>query len=120
LASVPLGRIVFTQAALPAVQPVNFMMAGDNVIIRTSAGSKLAAAVRNSVVAFEVDDYDAEKRLGWSVVIVGHARRVSGAEELGRLRGLPLRSWAPGGQDDFIRITPEVVTGRRIPVPVAQ
>jgi nitroimidazol reductase NimA-like FMN-containing flavoprotein (pyridoxamine 5'-phosphate oxidase superfamily) len=120
LAAVPLGRIVFTHAALPAVQPVNFTMTGNDVIIRISQGSKLAAAVCNAVVAFEIDDYDAEKRLGWSVVIVGHARRVSGADELAVLRDLPLRPWVPGHRDDFIRITPEIVTGRRIPAPIAQ
>jgi nitroimidazol reductase NimA-like FMN-containing flavoprotein (pyridoxamine 5'-phosphate oxidase superfamily) len=120
LDTVPLGRIVFTHAALPAVQPVNFTMAGDDVIIRTSQGSKLAAAVRNAVVAFEIDEYDADKRLGWSVVIVGHAHRVSKADELAVLQDLALRSWAPGRRDDFIRITPEVVTGRHIRPPAAQ
>lgn len=120
LSTAPLGRIVFTHAALPAVQPVNFTMAGDDIIIRTSERSKLAAAVRDAVVAFEVDDYHAEKCLGWSVVIVGHARRVSDAEELGRLRNLPLRSWTTSARDDFIRISPEIITGRRIPTSVAQ
>jgi nitroimidazol reductase NimA-like FMN-containing flavoprotein (pyridoxamine 5'-phosphate oxidase superfamily) len=120
LPTVPLGRIVFTHGALPAVQPVNFVVVGDDVIIRTSAGSKLAAAARNAVVAFEVDDFDAERRGGWSVVIVGHARRVSDATDVAALTDLPLRPWAPGRRDDFIRITPEIVTGRRIPSSAAQ
>jgi nitroimidazol reductase NimA-like FMN-containing flavoprotein (pyridoxamine 5'-phosphate oxidase superfamily) len=120
LDTVPLGRIVFTHAALPAVQPVNFTMAGDDVIIRASQGSKLAAAVRNAVVAFEIDEYDAGRHLGWSVVIVGRAHRVSKADDLALLQDLALTSWAPGRRDDFIRITPEVVTGRRIRPPVAQ
>lgn len=121
LATVPLGRIVFTHAALPAVQPVNFTMSGDDVIIRTSPASKLAAAARNTIVAFEIDDYDTEHRSGWSVVIVGHARRVSHTVELAALRELPLRPWTSAGhEDDFIRITPELVTGRRIVRSAAQ
>jgi hypothetical protein len=36
------------------------------------------------------------------------------------LQDLALRSWTPGRRDDFIRITPEVVTGRRIRPPAAQ
>ncbi len=59
LSSSPIGRIVFTDRALPAVQPVNFCLFEGNVVIRTMAGSKLAAAARNAVVAFEVDDFDA-------------------------------------------------------------
>jgi hypothetical protein len=38
------------------VRPVNFCLDGDDIVIRTAAGSKLAAATRRAVVAFEVDD----------------------------------------------------------------
>lgn len=115
LSEVPLGRIVFTDRALPAIQPVNFALADGNVVIRTSSGSKLAAAARNAVVAFEVDQFDPAIRSGWSVVIVGHARIVSENGELSHLRSLPLRSWAPGDRDHYIAITPELISGRRIP-----
>lgn len=115
LRSVPLGRIVFTDRALPAVQPVNFTVAEGNVVIRTSAGSKLAAAARRAVVAFEVDEYDAATRTGWSVVIVGQAELVSDPRELEVLETLPLETWAPGLRNHFIRIRPEIMTGRKIP-----
>ncbi|MCO5974211.1 pyridoxamine 5'-phosphate oxidase family protein [Actinoallomurus soli] len=111
----PLGRIVFTDRALPAIQPVNFLMANGEVIIRTSSGSKLAAAARNAVVAFEVDEFDPAIRTGWSVVIVGHSRIISEDGELSELRELPLRTWAPTAQDHFIAITPELISGRRLP-----
>lgn len=115
LRSVPLGRIVFTDRALPAVQPVNFVVAFGSVIIRTSAGSKLAAAARHAIVAFEVDEYDTVTRTGWSVVIVGQAEVVSDPIEIESLAGLPLETWAPGQRNHYIRIRPELVTGRRIP-----
>ena len=51
LAEAPIGRIVFTDHALPAVQPVNFAMLGTDIIIRTSPESKLAQAIRDTVVA---------------------------------------------------------------------
>lgn len=119
LGKVPLGRIVFTDRALPAIQPVNFLLSHGDVIIRTSSGSKLAAAARNAVVAFEVDQFDADARRGWSVVVVGHARVVSENGALARLRSLPLRSWAPGERDHYIAITPELISGRRIPAPAS-
>lgn len=115
ITSVPLGRIVFTDRALPAIQPVNFLMSDGEVILRTSSGSKLAAAARNTVVAFEVDEFDPAIHTGWSVVIVGHARVVSENGELAHLRRLPLRTWGPIAQDHYIAITPELISGRRLP-----
>lgn len=115
ITAVPLGRIVFTDRALPAIQPVNFLMSDGEVIIRTSSGSKLAAAARNAVVAFEVDEFDPAICTGWSVVIVGHARVVSENGQLAHLRRLPLRTWAPAAQDHYIAITPELISGRRLP-----
>jgi nitroimidazol reductase NimA-like FMN-containing flavoprotein (pyridoxamine 5'-phosphate oxidase superfamily) len=114
LETAPVGRIVFTDQALPAVQPVNYALDGEDVIIRTSPGSKLSAALRRAIVAFEVDDYDAETRTGWSVVLVGRARRVEDPAELDRLRLLDLWPWVPGGRDEFIRISPRLRSGRRI------
>ena len=55
LATVPIGRMVFTESALPAVHPVNFAVADTALIIRTGPGAKLDAAMRGDVVAFEAD-----------------------------------------------------------------
>src|SRR6266568_1885468 len=82
LAAVPIGRIVFTDRALPAIQPVSFLMYDGDVIIRTAEGSKLGAAAGNAIVAFEADDFNPVTRTGWSVVAVGQARIVSAADEL--------------------------------------
>ncbi|MFI6483552.1 pyridoxamine 5'-phosphate oxidase family protein [Nonomuraea sp. NPDC050663] len=114
LSTVRIGRIVFTDRALPAVQPVTYLLDGQAIVIRTAQGSKLAAATRQAVVAFEADEFDADERTGWSVTAVGHARAVLEPGELARLAGLPLRAWAPGGRDHYITVTIEQVTGRRI------
>ncbi|MGW3353436.1 pyridoxamine 5'-phosphate oxidase family protein [Nonomuraea rubra] len=113
LPSRPIGRIVFTDRALPAVQPVNFCLDEQNIVIRTAASSKLAAATRHAVVAFEVDDFDAEARSGWSVTVVGYARVADDPAELARLKRLPLTPWARG-RDHFVVITAVEATGRRI------
>lgn len=114
LGSCPIGRIVFTDRALPAVQPVNFCLDGEDIVIRTAAGSKLAAATRRTVVAFEVDEFDPAARTGWSVTVVGHARAVEDPVEAGRLAALPLTPWASGARDHFIVVAAEQVSGRRI------
>ncbi|MFI7415763.1 pyridoxamine 5'-phosphate oxidase family protein [Nonomuraea sp. NPDC049684] len=114
LSSTPIGRIVFTDRALPAVQPVNFCLDGERVVIRTSIGSKLAAATRHAVVAFEADEFDPAMRTGWSVTAVGHARAVTDPAETARLAALPLSPWAPGSRDHYIVVDAEQVSGRRI------
>ncbi len=74
LAKVPLGRIVHTRGALPAVLPVNFGLDHDgSVLLRTSAASELVRAIDGSVVAFEADEVDAATHSGWSVVVTGEA-----------------------------------------------
>ncbi|OUC94750.1 pyridoxamine 5'-phosphate oxidase family protein [Streptosporangium minutum] len=114
LATSPIGRIVFTDRALPAVQPVNFHLRGEDIVIRTTTGSKLAAATRRTVVAFEADDFDPDTRTGWSVTVVGHARAVDDPAEIAGLAALPLLPWAPGARDHFIVIVAEQVSGRRV------
>ncbi len=116
-----IGRVVFTSAALPAVQPVNYAVDIDGaIVIRTARDSRLAAAVNNAVVAFEVDDFDVAARAGWSVIVTGRARLVRDPVELTRVQALPLEVWAGGPRTEFIRIAPEIVSGRRVtPAPVA-
>jgi nitroimidazol reductase NimA-like FMN-containing flavoprotein (pyridoxamine 5'-phosphate oxidase superfamily) len=118
LASPPIGRVVFTDHALPAVQPVNFVLDGRNVVMRTTVGSKLAAAARNAVVAFETDEFDPVARTGWSVTAIGYARAVTDPAEAERLARLPLAPWASDGTagDDaeFIVMPIRELSGRRI------
>ncbi len=114
LSSVPVGRVAFTDRALPAIQPVNFVLDGSDVILRTGVGSKLGLAIRRAVVAFEADDFDPEVRSGWSVTLIGEARAVTDPAEAERLSRLPLPAWAPGPRDRYIRIFGRYVSGRRI------
>ena len=114
---VPVGRIVYTRQALPAVELVNFALAGGDIIIRTGSGGKLAAATRGAVVAFEADSLDVGARAGWSVTVVGYSRAVTDREEIRRLAQTGLEPWAPGERDHFIRISPEIVNGRRLAAP---
>ena len=79
LGSVTVGRIAITSNALPVVLPVNFVLLDDRIVIRTSRGTKLDAATRNTVVAFEVDEIDMVEQTGWSVLVTGVAARAGRA-----------------------------------------
>ena len=117
MASVPVGRIIYTRQALPAVELVNFALDNGDIIIRTDHSGKLAAATREAVVAFEADSLDPARRAGWSVTVVGQSREVTDAAEISRLAQLGLSSWAPGERDHYIRISPGILTGRRLAAP---
>lgn len=114
LAGATLGRIGVTSGALPAVLPVNFWLDRDRILIRTAEGTKLDAAARNAVVAFEVDDFDPMYHSGWSVVVTGVAREVTDPGELAALRNAPLTRWAPRGDRRLVAIATDMISGRRI------
>jgi uncharacterized protein len=114
MGSVPVGRIVYTRQALPAVELVNFALIEGDIVIRTSAEGKLAAATRGAVVAFEADSVDVGGHAGWSVTVVGQARAVTDGEETRCLERVALTSWVPGQGGHFIRIAPAIVNGRRV------
>jgi nitroimidazol reductase NimA-like FMN-containing flavoprotein (pyridoxamine 5'-phosphate oxidase superfamily) len=114
MGQVPLGRIVYTRQALPAVELVNFAVDDGDIVIRTDSGGKLAAATRGAVVAFEADSVDTATHAGWSVTIVGYSRAVTDSADIRQLEEVDLDPWAPGKRDHFIRISPEIVNGRRI------
>jgi len=112
--SVPVGRIVYTRQALPAVELVNFAVDNGDIILRTDHSGKLAAATRGAVVAFEADSLDYDRHVGWSVTIVGQSQEVTDPDEVGRLEQIGLRPWAPGERQHFIRIRPGILNGRRL------
>lgn len=107
------GRVAVTVGALPAVFPVNYTMMDGAIVFRTGDGTKLRAALRNAVVAFEIDDFEPFAHGGWSVLVVGVATELEG-HALVRARDLPLNPWADGRRDHYVRIVPEIVSGRQI------
>ncbi|HVT78248.1 MAG TPA: pyridoxamine 5'-phosphate oxidase family protein, partial [Acidimicrobiales bacterium] len=113
LGKTTIGRIGLSMGALPTVLPVNFFFDDDRILVRTSAGAKLDAALDNAVVAFEVDDFDPLYHSGWSVVVTGTTREVTDPEELERLELMPVPRWLPSS-GRLIAISTDLVTGRRL------
>lgn len=115
LASRPLGRLAYLEAGEPVVVPVNHLVDGSNIVIRSLAGGKLDAAVMRDPVAFQVDDYDEEQGTGWSVLVRGRGTLVDDADDVARFAD-ELDSWAVSdpGAATWIRIESAEVTGRRL------
>ena len=112
MATVPLGRIIYTRHAMPAVELVNFTVDAGDIVIRTAPSGKLLAAIQGAVVAFEADKFDPVTRSGWSVTAVGHARDVTNPADIGMLRTTGPHPWVSGDHTYFVRITPGQLHGR--------
>ncbi|MGW7821612.1 IS5 family transposase [Streptomyces puniciscabiei] len=84
------------------------------VLLRISTASELARAVDGAVVAFEADAADVDTHSGWSVVVSGRAELVTDPAEAARLERVAPRSWTPSPEEVFVRIEPELVTGREL------
>ncbi|MBF6176634.1 pyridoxamine 5'-phosphate oxidase family protein [Nocardia blacklockiae] len=117
LAGTQVGRVVFTRDALPAIRPVNHLVDEDgSVVLRTRVAARFTCAIRGNspvVVAYQADDIDTTRRLGWSVVVTGFARPVTDPDRLARYERL-LHSWVDMVMDTVIVIEPEIVTGIRL------
>lgn len=107
------GRLAVGLEGWPAILPVNYLFDGISVVIRTAPGAKLEEAPLTAV-AFEIDDADRFGHWGWSVLVQGPAFDItSSADELPKhLRELPVRPWAPGARDHWLKITAVRVSGR--------
>lgn len=115
LAKVPVGRVVYTRQALPAVLPVNFSLDEDaSVLFHTSARSDLVRAIDGAVVAFEADEFRATIRSGWSVVVTGRATVVTDPAEHERLSRTCPDSWMHVPDGVFVRIESGMITGREL------
>ena len=110
LTSVPLGRLVFTLGGLPAIRLVNFVIDNDTIVFATADGDKYRAAERGDVVAFEADDIDLERHLGWTVTAAGRLSII----DPDQAATLPLRPWAPNRERHHIRLHIEILEGRHL------
>jgi len=114
LAGATFGRIGVTHAALPVILPINYRYVDGSIIFRTAAGAKLEAAACGAVVAFEVDSIDPLTHSGWSVIVTGVASPVTDVDELERLEASAVPRWAPSGDDRFVELPLQMVSGRRL------
>ena len=140
LASVPIGRVVFTHRAMPAIRPVNHLVEGRTIIIRTHLGAAIASRAslggttdtsgeagaagtagsaggrdeeQGSVVCYEADQIDAARHTGWSVIVTGLARLVTDPGAIARYADT-LEPWMAGDMNQVVAIEPRFVSGIRL------
>ena len=102
------------RAGVPDIVPVNYLLDGEDVLIRSGPGPKLQAAERREMVALEMDAIAPGDRTARSVVVAGRAERLSDHEAHALEERLADTPWAAGPRRHVIRVRPTRVTGRRL------
>lgn len=110
------ARLAVDIAGHPDIFPINYIVDAGSLVFRSGPGTKLAGAVLNRHVAVEIDGLEPDDRSVWSVVLKGVAHEISDMEERFAADDLPLYPWVTSQKASFVRITPDVVSGRRFPV----
>jgi nitroimidazol reductase NimA-like FMN-containing flavoprotein (pyridoxamine 5'-phosphate oxidase superfamily) len=118
LSATTVGRVVVVREAegTPVIRPVNYAFddASQSVVFRCIPGTKFASLMRASRAWFEIDDIDAGRRAGWSVIIAGVTEVVTQPAEVRRLETIGVDTWIAGDDAEWIRIRARVVSGRRV------
>ena len=110
------GRLVYQDKLGLAAVPVNYAVAGNAIVFRSEAGSKVRG-LHERDIAFQVDHIDTVSHSGWSVLLRG-AAEVVGFERLSELirqiDDVVPQPWKKGIHNIWVVITPKVVSGRRL------
>jgi Pyridoxamine 5'-phosphate oxidase len=124
LASVSIGRVVFTHRAMPAIRPVNHIIDGRTIVFRTHDGAAIASRAMEhsadsegmpsgSVVAYETDELDPVRHTGWSVIATGFARLVTNPDHVARYLAVT-EPWIAGEMNQVVAIEPQFISGLRL------
>ena len=109
------GRVGLVTADGPAIHPVNYSILDQEIVVRTSPTSALAAAAEGGErLAFEVDHVLYAEHKGWSVLASGPGRLLD-PDEIRRVeRVWAPRPWAEGLRPVYVAITWDRLSGRRL------
>jgi nitroimidazol reductase NimA-like FMN-containing flavoprotein (pyridoxamine 5'-phosphate oxidase superfamily) len=113
LSSVRLGRVIFTEHALPAVRPVLHVVENGRIVFRTSSAHPINTTTvtgAGTVLAFEADVIDTDSQAGWTVTAVGPARSLRDPAEVRHFRQA-LRGTGRQEDDQIVAIQADMLTG---------
>lgn len=118
LSSTTVGRVAFVSRDGVQIIPVNYIVHDGGVIFCTShAGILSQLAGGEPDVAFEVDYHGTTGPRGWSVLVKGSVAAMTPDQLVDRAEWPRLAPWAGGDRTLFLRLTPSVITGRRVSRP---
>lgn len=105
------GRLVTHVGDVVDIFPVNYVVDGESIVLRTAEGTKLTEMLIGGEVLFEVDEHTETE--AWSVVLRGRARRLETEAEILAADALPLRPLVPTLKRNYVRIEVSSLSGRK-------
>jgi len=113
LGTTTLGRVGASIDALPVILPIHFALIDESVLFRTLPGTKLDAATRDTVIAFQADAYEPVDGTGWSVLVQGITSAVRDHHGDVPAINVPIKPWAGvEPHHRLVRLDTTNVTGR--------
>lgn len=120
LRTASIARVAHLTDGRPHVSIVNITVEGEDILVRSMSGSRLAAALARpgTDVAVEVDDVDSASRGGWSVIVHGTMEPVLDQVEAARLDRVNPPSWLLGDHaGTWLRLHATALSGRQVRAP---
>jgi nitroimidazol reductase NimA-like FMN-containing flavoprotein (pyridoxamine 5'-phosphate oxidase superfamily) len=115
LASLRIGRLAVAADEGVRIFPVNYLVDGDSIVIRSEVQTLVRFAPLQRV-EFEVDDIDSEGGTGWAVVTDGTAQLLTDALDTAseHARSLTLPDWSHLRRPEWLRIVLTRIVGVRL------
>lgn len=111
------ARVAHVIDGQPHISVVNVTVEGEDVLVRSTRGSRLSAALARpgAQVALQVEEIDDEGHAGWSVVAHGTMAPVLDTVETARLDRTHPPSWLLGDHGGtWLRLHVATIAGRRL------
>lgn len=115
-----LGRLAYSSELGPAVLPVSYLLDEGTILFRTPLDSPTDEALRTGIegadykVAFEIDEISRDGQEGWFVFIQGAAHHEDSGDDRASAWAPDVKPSAGRTRLHFLRITPSLITGRRL------
>ncbi|CAN5211297.1 hypothetical protein BH09ACT12_BH09ACT12_00800 [soil metagenome] len=108
------GRVACNVAGGPMVVPVNYVVDGDAIWVRTASYTELAVRLPGEEVSFQIDQIDLHRQRGWSVLARGRAEHVTHEQASAPPELLLAPPWPEGLRRTLFRIHVARLTGRAV------
>jgi nitroimidazol reductase NimA-like FMN-containing flavoprotein (pyridoxamine 5'-phosphate oxidase superfamily) len=105
------GLLALSGSDAPDVRPVNFALHRHNIVMRTGRGRIFEGARQEEAASFVISESDRLEHSGWSVVVTGRLSICDPSDAAIRSR---VRPWAKAEKGEWVLLSADRVTGRRI------
>jgi nitroimidazol reductase NimA-like FMN-containing flavoprotein (pyridoxamine 5'-phosphate oxidase superfamily) len=105
------GLLALAGSEAPDVRPVNFALHRHHIVMRTGRGRIFEGARKEEAASFVITESDSLEHSGWSIVVTG---RLSICDPSDPAIRSGVRPWARADKREWVLLSTDRVTGRRI------